>query len=341
MSRRVPRLLSLVSIAFAVIAIQLTCTSVYAVTAPDNGGTAHGTGGTAPNGEIAFDRVVDASTGTTAIYTVSPSGDHQRQLFSDPNGAQLPHWSPDGNLVSIFCCDDGMAAHIVTRSTGAFRELAATDPTLEVHCGWWTPDGQRLACESFGLTEPSRTGVWTIRASDGGGLMQITSDPGGDDIPGDFAPNGKRLVFVRTDPAGQVGLFVVNRPLAVPHRITPSSLLVDGEFGGSWSPRGNEILFVARTDVDHRRAVWVVHSDGSGLRQVHMTPDCGGASSDPTSRGCVAPSWSPDGTKFAFARRDAATGESHIYTSDPDGHNITQVTDGGLGDNHPDWGPHL
>src|SRR5204862_414057 len=83
--------------------------------------------------------------------TVGLDGHHTRQLFSNPSGAELPHWSPDGTQVSIFCCDDGMAAHIVTRDTGAFRELAPTDPNLEVHCGWWSPDGVRLACESFGL----------------------------------------------------------------------------------------------------------------------------------------------------------------------------------------------
>jgi hypothetical protein len=41
----------------------------------------------------------------------------------------------------------------------------------------WAPDGQRLACESFGLTDPNRTGVYTIRSPDGGGLTQITSIP--------------------------------------------------------------------------------------------------------------------------------------------------------------------
>jgi hypothetical protein len=50
----------------------------------------------------------------------------------------------------------------------------------------------------------------TIRSSDGG-LTRITSDPGGDDDPGDHSPDGKSLVFARADQNGQlVGLFVVN-----------------------------------------------------------------------------------------------------------------------------------
>ena len=339
MSRPLPNLRTLALFALVVLTMQLGyATSVHAQVV-NSGGTADG-GHSASIGQIAFDRVVDTTTGNTAIYTVNSNGQRTRELFANPNGAQSPHWSPDGTQVSIFCCDDGMAAHIVTPETGAFRELAPTDPTLEVHCGWWSPDGKRLACESFGLTDPSRTGVWTIRASDGSGLRQITSDPGGDDIPGDFSPDGKRLVFARSDANGQVGIFVADRPGAAPKRITPAQLPVDGSFGGSWSPKGNKILFVARTDADHRRTIWLVHADGSGLHRLHITPACGGPLSDPTSRGCVAPSWSPTGTRIAFARFDALTSQSHIYTSGANGHDITQITYGGLGDGNPDWDPH-
>jgi len=55
--------------------------------------------------------------------------------------------------------------------------------------------------------------------------------------------------------------------------------------GGSWSPTGNKILFVARPTPDSRRAIWVVNADGSGLRELPI-PDCGGLFADPTSIGC-------------------------------------------------------
>jgi Tol biopolymer transport system component len=114
-----------------------------------------------------------------------------------------------------------MAAHIIDVDTGSFRELAPPDPTLEVHCDQWSPDGKRLACESFGVTDPSRNGIYTIRASDGRGLTRITSAAGGDDIPGDYSPNGKRLVFVRTDADGRVGLFMVRVDSTALRQITP------------------------------------------------------------------------------------------------------------------------
>ena len=55
------------------------------------------------------------------------------------------------------------------------------------------------------MDDPSRNGIYTIRVSDGGGLTRITADPGGDDIPGDFSPEGDQLVFFGSTEGGKVG----------------------------------------------------------------------------------------------------------------------------------------
>ena len=139
-----------------------------------------------PNGRIVFSRVLQHDTVT---YTVNPDGSHMQQLFAGFSG--FPRWSPDGSQVSLLApCTDGeenCAATIVDPDTGTFREFKWPDPALETHCGFgWSPDGTQLACESFGVTDPSRNGIYTIRASDGRGLSRVTSNPGGDDIPGDY-----------------------------------------------------------------------------------------------------------------------------------------------------------
>ena len=289
------------------------------------------------HGRIVFARF-DPAVGDTFTYTVNPDGSQVQQLFS-AHPSNTPHWSPDGSEVAIFCCDDGMAAHFVNPDTGDFREVAPPDPTLETHCGFsWSPDGQRLTCESFGVTDPSRNGIYSIRASDGGGLTRITSNPGDDDIPGDYSPHGKRLVFVRRDENGPVGLFVIKLNGSGLRQITPPDLIAQDFYGGSWSPTGNKIVFAARTDPDHRLAVWIVRADGSGLHQVPITPSCGGAFSDARSISCLDPDWSPDGTKIAFTRLTNGT-PSSIYTVNADGSGLSQVTNA-RGDSQPDWGPH-
>jgi Tol biopolymer transport system component len=294
------------------------------------------------NGQIVFvgdrGRVFDPAIRDSALFTVNPDGTHVQELFAQGSPG-LPLWSPDGSEVSIQCCGDGMAAHIIDVDTGSFRELAPPDPTLEVHCDQWSPDGKRLACESFGVTDPSRNGIYTIRASDGRGLTRITSAAGGDDIPGDYSPNGKRLVFVRTDADGQVGLFVVRVDSTGLRQITPPSMIVDSDSGGSWSPSGNRILFVARTSPINRRAIWVVHADGSGLHQLAISPSCGGAFSNRRSISCSSPGWSPDGTKIVFTRVSANGTQSNIYTVNADGSGLSRVTTTGSAI-QPDWGPH-
>lgn len=290
-----------------------------------------------PNGQIVFQRI-DRKLGGTAIYGMNPDGSHLRRLFA--RGAEFPHWSPDGRKVSIFCCDDGMAAHIIDADTDSFRELAPPDPTLEVHCGLWSPDAQRMACESYGITDPGRNGIYSIRTSDGGGLRRMTTNPGGSDTPGDYSPDGKRLVFVRQDPTGRVGLFVTKIDGSglsdVP---TPGLILEFGFFAASWSPTENKILLVARPAPDHHRAIWVVNADGSGLHQLPIAPSCGGALADPRSISCFDPGWSPDGTKIVFTGVTANGTQSNIYTVNADGSGRFQVTHG-LTDSLPDWGRH-
>jgi Tol biopolymer transport system component len=289
-----------------------------------------------PNGRIAFTQF-EPAMGGTATYTVNPDGSHVQPLFA--RGSEFPHWSPDGSQVSIFCCDDGMAAHIVDADGGSFRELAPPDPTLETHCAQWSPDARRLACESFGVTDPDRNGVYSIRSSDGGGLRRITSNPGGDDIPGDYSPDGKRLAFVRADRDGPLGLFVTRLNGGGLRQITPPGMILDEFFGGSWSPSGNTILFASRSAAGHRLAIWVVNADGGGLHQLPITPACGGAFSDPRSTSCFQPGWSPDGTKIVFTRISANGTQENIYTVNADGSGLAQITNTGRAD-QPDWGPH-
>jgi Tol biopolymer transport system component len=309
------------------------------------GGPAHGKA-PGPNGRIVFARFVPA-LGHTAIYTANPDGSHQQQLYSD---GSFPNWSPDGSQIEFGTgCFDGTetcAATIADLDSGTFRQLRWPDPGLEIDCGAWSPDGQRLVCSGFGVTDPSRNGIYTIRSSDGGGLTRITSNPGGEDDGGEFSPDGKRIVFLRVDESGNtVGVFVVKlngsglRQITPPGFIPPDITEPGDPQSLSWSPSGNKILFVSSIDPSHRLAIWVVRPDGSGLHQVPITPACGGAFSDPRSVSCFSPSWSPDGTKIVFTRISANGTQQNIYTVNADGSGLTRVANSG-GSQNPDWGTH-
>jgi Tol biopolymer transport system component len=285
------------------------------------------------NGKI----VVNADnsvTGQEQVYAVDPDGTDLQLLANDTEAGQ---WSPNGTRIAIF-------GGLLNFDNGSFTDLSLGTlyPDLFLGCGTFSPDGARLACEGLDFSDPSgdRTGVYTIRSSDGRDLQRVTSNPGGDDCQGDYAPNGRQIVFLRNAYPDVFALFVVKLDGSGLRQITPSGMDLNFDCG-NWSPQGNEILLSAHVPNGfYRSTVWVVHSDGSGLRQVPI-PGCGGLGSSPTSISCRYSSWSPDGKKILFSRFSAATGQRDLYTVNPDGRELRQVTNTpGIDEFFSDWGTH-
>lgn len=277
--------------------------------------------GPAPTGHLVFVRG-DPGGGASSVYTLDLPDGHPRRLFG--RGANLPHWSPSGTMISVFCCDDGMAAHLIDWPSGRFHELAPADPALETHCGPWSTDGQRLACESFGTDDPNITGIYSVRVSDGRGLERVTANPMGDDIPGDYSPDGRRMVFAREDPKGRVAIYLVEigEPTAI-RQISPPGLVVETSFGGAWSPVGQGVLFVAHSSPGAPSSIWIADADSGQTKQVAI-PRCGGEGADSKSAACFDPAWSPDGHKIVFTR-EGTTG-TDLYIANRNGSDPRQVT---------------
>jgi Tol biopolymer transport system component len=279
------------------------------------------------NGLISFTRF-DPALHQDVVYTVNPDGSHEQPLMA---GAESGQWSPDGTRIAIVtdCCGE----RILNPDTGSYTQLPTfyPDPGLFLPCVIWSPDAARLACEAFG-DQPTADGVYTIRSSDGGDVRRVTSGAD-DDCPGDYSPNGKRVVFLRASfDTGPLALFTVKLDGSDMRQVTPSGMQLDFACG-SWSPQGNEILFSAKPFESQRSAIFVVHTDGSELQQIPI-PGCG------TTSGCHEPVWSPDGTKIAFTMFVPQTGLSDLYTVNPDGTGVYQVTHSGLGAGLKDWGTH-
>jgi len=292
-----------------------------------------------PNGQITFARF-NPALGDTQVYVVNPDGSGQRLVQAPTDTGEGPRWFPDGAHIATGGSSlPGGGSRIINPDDGTFREIDGQYPGLFNPCGTPSPDGALLLCETFS-DDGSQNGIHTIRSSDGGGLTQITSNPGGDDIPGSWSPNGKRIVFDRLGPDGNSeGLFVVNTNGTGLKEITPADFRLSSF--GDWSPQGNEIVFSRHVTPDVHSSIWVVHADGTGLHEINVQPAsaCGGMNADPNAKGCNEPTWSPDGTKLAFVRSFSNDVDGEIYTVNVDGTGLTQVTHA-PGSGSPDWGTH-
>jgi Tol biopolymer transport system component len=285
-----------------------------------------------PNGRIAFARE-DPTLGDTVTYTANPDGSHMQPLFPGFTSGS-PHWSPDGSEVAVGstlgldCCP--YSAVIINPDTDNFRTLAMQDPNVGTFCQIWSPDATRLACVGDS-PDPSARGVYTIRSSDGGGLTRITNADGASDVPIDYSPDGRQIVFGRVDPEDHhctttSALFVVNVDGTGLHQITPGGFCDDD---GSWSPDGKEIAF------EHRGSLFDVRPDGSDLAKIPLATSSLNRAGDVT--------WSPDGTKIVFllfTRRSGGTSQEGIATANADGSDVQQVTISPTFDHETDWGPH-
>jgi Tol biopolymer transport system component len=257
------------------------------------------------------------------VFTSNTDGSDERMLVSSV--AEGPRFSPDGRrLVVVVESPQGLIFSGFVNPDGSnFMRLDSPDPTLNLGCGSWSPDGSRLGCEAWDDTDLTRQGTYTVRASDGGDLTRVTISPAGthDGYCGGHSPDGRQILFLRADlpDEKQATMMVVNvdgsdeRPV-IAQKV---GLWCD------WSPDGKTILTEANG------SLLLVPVDGGEPSEIKIGADVPVTA----TRG----SWSPDGTWIVFSRV-TSTGED-IYVMRKDGTNLHQVTDTpGQDEEFGEWG---
>lgn len=296
-----------------------------------------------PEGTIVFIKVVGQGD-TQAFFTADADGSHERRLAGTGEYCCLLRVSPDQK--SILTMPGGappipITGGVLSLDGSEFELLETTDPKLNLVPQAWSPDGERIAFEAWDDSDPSRTGVYTARASDLGDLVRVTDRPGRrHDLPLDYSPDGTQLVFyrmARAEPNFPIdiggSLWVVNVDGSNLHRLdTPGTT---PGVRARWSPDGTKILFPTER-LQPEGAIWTIRPDGTGLTKVFE---------DEEGRFATGPTWSPDGIQILFALNGTNDSFVHepngFFVIDADGSGLTQVIAGTSFLSSPEWWPQI
>lgn len=235
----------------------------------------------------------------------------------------------DGNIFTINA--DGTGKAYLTDDASSFTDQLAS----------WSFDGSKIVFARAASGEPSH--LWTMNA-DGSNKQQVTFG----DLSGTtatFSPDGQSILFSSAAGGGQGSLltggelWLMNADGSNPHPLTDTTtgaLSPDGtplkwSIFGSYLPGGTKIAYSSTASGESE--IWVMNSDGTQKQQLTF------ATGDAISPEANSPSWSPDGTKIAFAGGAVGPGgRSDIFTVNADGSGRKELTFGGVSDN-PVWSP--
>jgi TolB protein len=149
-----------------------------------------------------------------------------------------------------------------------------------------SPDGRRLAFIG-GRNRPNERHVQVedelyVALADGAQARRLTAGRAHESAPA-WAPDGKRLVFVRSSGTRvRSSLWIIGANGRGARRLTSGAI----DIQPSWSRRG-QIVFVRIEPRTFQSSIWVVRPNGKGLRRLRIGV-----------RNATRPVWSPRGSRL-------------------------------------------
>jgi len=210
----------------------------------------------ARNGTIAF--LNSRSRYSLVLYSLSDGA--EATLLTDSSRLWAPAFSYDAKEI-VYSRDqpDGSWHLWIIPAEGGQARQITSGKTPEIYPRF-APDGATIFFNTWG-NEP--LSIWRV-PTNGGPARPVTSTSAGSAAYGDVSPDGRLIVFTRTEnktsrlyvaPADGTG--EVRRVMETPGTVP------------RWSPNGQWISFSPNRSFSS--GVFIVHPDGTGLRQLTQT----------------------------------------------------------------------
>lgn len=266
------------------------------------------------NGRIAF---VANRNGSWQLYTMNPDGTDIVQITNLPPtdfDSWFPAFSPDGRRI-VFCRDrpdapNASDLYIINADGTSLTRLTFDGLECAAH---WSSDATRLVF-ARGL-QNGKGVIATMRADGTGKKTNLTHDVWGKFWPV-YTPDGKQIVFFSATGGLTSAVWRMNSDGSDKRRLTAPAF--EG-FAYDVSPDRQQIVLNNHQSTPRATAIFVMSLDGRNLTQLTKS----GKAHDGQA------SYSPDGTKIVFTSdRGRPAGAVEIYTMNPDGTGVKQITAG-------------
>ena len=241
-------------------------------------------------------------------------------------------WSADGRWVAfdIFGCEDGSTkADLetglwVTDGREEPRQLTTRRPCSEAYLGseelWeWSPADAQLVVarrsvgvDSLILIDPA-TGDRTDLGEAAGDITSLAWSPDGTRIAYGVVPTGTGDIYLRGEQGSVYSVGVGGGD----HALLASSvgLVSGGETGAGirWSPDGSRIAITAEAGEDSGNRLYLMNADGSDLELLTEGVVIEHILGSPNV------TWSPDGSRIAYATVSGLPEVLQVWNGSPDG----------------------
>lgn len=289
---------------------------------------------------LIFSSLFSLNLSAQSAYPAAKTGGNYMHNFylppPSPSTPRRPAWSPDGTSV-VFA----MHGSLWRMKLGEQVAHELTDNTTYDSSPAWSPDGAWIAYTAE--TDGQTIDLMILNVNTRVSTPLKTGEPLYLDPA--WSPDGSRLAYVSTEPSGYYNIFVQTMkdgksvgesiPLTQDHSFGTPRLYFgafDLHIEPSWSPDGNEILFLSNRNIPlGSGGIWRMPIEPNAIEKAQLV-----YSEQTLYR--TRPHWSPDGSRFVYTSHVGGQ-FTHLYLLPAVGGEPYKITFGAWDDFYPRWSP--